>query len=87
MSCGKTITLLFFLTQLRLHYAGIINCSARSGVVDENSNVSDVPVKQIFDAIEAIRSNKKRPDCVSIQNYIAHHNTTYSEQKAIQEAI
>ena len=56
-------------------------------MVDGSSNVSDISAKQIFDAIEAIRSKKKRPDQVSIHNYIICHNATNLDEKAVQNTI
>ena len=44
-------------------------------------------MKQIFDAIEDIRSNKKRIDCIYIHDYITRHNATNLVEKAVQKAI
>ena len=55
-------------------------------MVGGRSNVSDAFAKQIFDAIEIIRSKKKSPDCISIHNYITHHNAANLDEKAVQEA-
>lgn len=55
-------------------------------MVDRRSNVSDTFAKQIFDAIEIIRSKKKIPDCISIHNYITHHNAVNLDENAIQES-
>ena len=46
--------------QVKFHHSGgIIDCSARSDMVDGNDNLSDT--KQIFNAIvKAISSKKKR---------------------------
>ena len=56
-------------------------------MADGNSNVSDAFAKQVFDAIEAVRSTKKHPYCVSIHSYITRHNATNSDKKGFQEAI
>ena len=55
--------------------------------MDGSSNVSDVFAKQIFGAVEAIRSKKKRPDCVSVDNHITRHNATNLNKKAVQDTI
>lgn len=56
-------------------------------MVDGNSNVSDVFAKQIFDAVDAIRSKTKCPDWVSIHNHITSHNATNLDEKAVQDSI
>ena len=55
--------------------------------MDGSRNVSDIFTKQFFDATEAIRSLKKRPDCTSIHNYITRHNATNLDEKTVQETF
>ena len=45
----------------------------------------DVFVEKIFDAIEALRSMGKRPDCISIHIYITRHKATNLDEKAVPE--